>query len=58
MHNLFLRTFSVSKQPINSGKLWKTHIQNVTESYQLLPLHILSKEISKAVSNSKNESIE
>jgi hypothetical protein len=58
-HNLFLPTFSVSKQRKNPLKLCKTYVQNMQQevtSYH--PCRILSKEISKAVRNSKIESIQ
>jgi hypothetical protein len=57
MHNLFLRTFSASKQK-NSRKLCKTHVQNMwQEVTSYLPCRFFSKEISKVASSSKNESI-
>jgi hypothetical protein len=55
-----LHTFSVSKQQKkNPRKLGKTNIQNMWQEVTCyLPCRFLSKEISKAVSNSKTKSIQ
>jgi hypothetical protein len=55
-----LITFSVSKQQKNPHKLCKTHAQNKTCGRKLPAISLakfMSKEISKAVSNSENDSI-
>jgi hypothetical protein len=50
--------FSVSKQQKHSHKLRKAHVQNMTQEVtSYLPCRFFGKENSKAVSNSKNESV-